>query len=74
MFFPDRYEGDRMARTVGWKQHNLGVLALLQARGPEAHVRGDGHQMFVDCRLPLVCLTPLVVVSPRLPTSSPPPR
>ncbi|EFX02891.1 fungal transcriptional regulatory protein [Grosmannia clavigera kw1407] len=54
MFFPDRYEGDRTARVVGWREHNLGVLALLQARGPEAHVMGDGHQMFVDCRLPLI--------------------
>lgn len=54
MFFSDRYEEDRKARARGWKQHNAGVLALLRARGPEAHIHGHGHQMFVDCRLALV--------------------
>jgi hypothetical protein len=54
MFFSDRYEEDRRARARGWKEHNAGVLALLRARGPEAHISGHGHQMFVDCRLALV--------------------
>ena len=54
MFFSDRYEEDRKARARGWKEHNAGVLALLRARGPEAHMHGHGHQMFVDCRLALV--------------------
>ncbi|ERT01896.1 hypothetical protein HMPREF1624_00191 [Sporothrix schenckii ATCC 58251] len=54
MFFSDRYEEDRRARARGWKEHNAGVLALLRARGPEAHISGHGHQMFVDCRLALI--------------------
>ncbi|CAK7219317.1 hypothetical protein SBRCBS47491_003806 [Sporothrix bragantina] len=54
MFFSDRYEEDRRARARGWKEHNAGVLALLRARGPEAHMAGHGHQMFVDCRLALI--------------------
>ncbi|CAK7205527.1 hypothetical protein SEUCBS139899_008304 [Sporothrix eucalyptigena] len=54
MFFSDRYEEDRRARARGWKEHNSGVLALLRARGPEAHTAGHGHQMFVDCRLALI--------------------
>ncbi|EPE10372.1 fungal transcriptional regulatory protein [Ophiostoma piceae UAMH 11346] len=54
MFFSDRYEEDRKARARGWKEHNAGVLALLRARGPEAHMHGHGHQMFVDCRLALI--------------------
>lgn len=54
MFFSDRFEEDRTARAISWREHNMGVLALLLARGPEAHITGYGHQMFVDFRLPLV--------------------
>ncbi len=63
MFSVTNVDGDKLAQAQGWNHHNAGVLALLQVRTPEAHISGDGHQMFVDGRLPLVSnyLRPLSV-------------
>jgi hypothetical protein len=33
-----------------WERHALGILEVLQVRGPAAHQRGLAHAMFLDAR------------------------
>ena len=39
-----------------WRSHAEGELAIFKARGPEGHVEGAGHQLFIDGRINPVCI------------------
>ncbi|KAF2120071.1 hypothetical protein BDV96DRAFT_610159 [Lophiotrema nucula] len=38
------------AQAKSWGSHAKGELAITQGRGPEMHISGNGHQLFVDGR------------------------
>ncbi len=45
---------DSLAQATDWRKHSLGIMALLQARTPAAHLSGNAHLVFVDFRLSIV--------------------
>ncbi|KAF2729457.1 hypothetical protein EJ04DRAFT_66749 [Polyplosphaeria fusca] len=49
MLFGADYDLSMQARS--WRSHSEGEFALMRARGPEAHIDGIGHQLFVDGRM-----------------------
>ena len=44
------------AGSEGYFGHCQGLLALVQARGIQAHCTGAGHQLFLGVRMPAVSL------------------
>ncbi|KAI3397288.1 hypothetical protein diail_11020 [Diaporthe ilicicola] len=43
--------GNLLEISHRWRSHNVGSLAIMEARTPRSAIEGDGHHIFLDSRL-----------------------
>lgn len=43
--------GNMLELSHRWRSHNVGSLAIMEARTPWSATEGDGHHIFIDSRL-----------------------
>lgn len=54
MFGGDAKMREAVSQAKSWQGHVVGEMTLIEQRGPEMHMSGHGHRLFVDGRLQLV--------------------
>lgn len=54
MFGSDAMMQEAVSQAKSWQVHVVGEMTLIEQRGPEVHMSGQGHRLFVDGRMQLV--------------------